>query len=95
MNEVMGLKLVNGDELIGRMVLVGDAYHVENPRALRVMQTANGPVAGLMPWLMTISEVGEREVQIPANNALTLPYSVSKAVEEDYIKQTTGIVLAT
>ncbi len=93
MNEIMGVKLTNGDELIGRLLLDGDGYITEKARVLRVMSTPDGPVAALMPWLITASE--HAEIRLLKTAMLAQPFEVSKAVHDDYIKQTTGIVLAT
>jgi hypothetical protein len=94
MNPIMGIKLMNGEEIVARVSTRGNALVLERPHVLRAVQTPSGPVLGLTPWLITPSDAGRGALDLSINAIMVMPYGVAPEVETDYIKQTSGIVLA-
>lgn len=87
--KVVTLKLINGDEIIGREV--GDSTDkitLTKVFVLRLHQSQDGAVGvGMMPWM--ISEDGE--ITIHHRNILAGPFVPPHEMERGYLSQSSGL----
>ena len=87
--DIVSFKLVNGDEIVGKLKEVQEGrYRVERPFAAMVTQQG----LALVPLLVTGTEMAV--VELSANHVMMV-FDTSKEIADHYIKQTTGIQLAT
>jgi hypothetical protein len=86
--EVVTLKMVTSEELVGKLVEETDVHYViERPLTL-VM----GPKGlGLQPWLFTVD--ADKPVRIPKDKVVVLGATL-KEMSDNYLAGTTGIALA-
>ena len=86
-NDTVSVKVLGGEEFIGRFVEQTDTTITLNkPRAIMM-----GPQGfGLGPFIMSAADIGE--VSISMTHVLTV-VKTDKMVADQYIKQTTGIQL--
>lgn len=86
--EVVTLKLVTSEELIGKLAEEGNDYYlVERP--LTLVMSAKG--LGLQPWLFTVD--AEKPAKISKDKVLVIAPTL-KDMADNYIQGTTGIALA-
>ena len=84
------LKLVTGEELIGRVECQTDIdITISSPRVMRMYQTEQGISAGLVPWLMTAPDA---QVDIKSSHIMT-SVDCPKDVEDSYLQQTSKLDL--
>ena len=88
---VVTLKLINGDEIIGREVCSStDKIELAKVFVLRLHQGPDGSVGvGMMPWM--ISEDGE--IEFDRRNILAGPFSPPHDMECGYLSQSSGLQL--
>lgn len=94
MADIKTVKLITGDEIIGKVNHEsGDCIFIEKVRAIVLQQVGPQQVAPtLIPWIITDEDA---EVPLIKKHMLTLPMVPSKDVEDAYIKNTTNIQIAT
>ena len=88
---VVTLKLINGDEIIGREVS-GSTNKITMTKVfvLRLHQGPDGQVGvGMLPWM--ISEDGE--IEFDRRNILAGPFSPPHEMERGYLSQSSGLQL--
>lgn len=86
--EVVTLKLVSGEELIGKLV-EDTATHYAVERPLTLVITPKG--MGLQSWLLTVDPM--KTVHIPKDRVLVCEATI-KDMSDQYLAGTTGIALA-
>lgn len=88
---VITLKLINGDEIIGREVgSTTDNIELSKVFVLRLHQGPDGQVGvGMLPWM--ISEDGE--IEFNRRNILAGPFTPPYEMERGYLNQSSGIQL--
>lgn len=95
MAEIKVVKLINGDEIIGKMSNVVDwnsGLEVEKPRLIAVMQTGPGAVGvALLPWSAAAID---GTITIRSSAIMTDTYDASNELEKQYLQQTSGIAIA-
>ena len=87
--DVVSIKLVTGEELIGKLIRVDDTAVVINKPFSLIMDNENK--LGLMPYCLAASE---GQIRFNQNNLMAFPAKVSKNFEDGWIQHTTGIHLA-
>ena len=89
--KVVTLKLINGDEIIGREISSDvDTITVSKVFALRVHQAADGQMGvGMMPW--AVSHDGE--MTLDRRHILAGPFLPPSDMERGYLSQTSGLHL--
>jgi hypothetical protein len=86
--EVVTLKLVTSEELIGKLTEETDThYGVERP--LTLVMSAKG--LGLQPWLFTVDT--DKTIKIPKDKVLVIAGTL-KEMSDNYLSGTSGIALA-
>lgn len=90
---VIGLKLVTGEELVAELIEEnGVEVTIRRALALQVQMTPAGPQAGFVPWSMLIPD--STKFTIKMSHIIT-QYELEMAVEKEYIKSVTGLDLST
>ena len=85
--EVVTLKLVTGEELVGKLSAITDThYEVHRPLAL----VANGQGLGLQPWLFTVDI--DRTYKIFKDKVIVVEPTM-KEMSSSYLQGTTGIAV--
>ncbi len=92
--KIVLFKLINGEELIGKVVEEDDnTYTLAKPRVMMVQPAGNGQMqVGMIPWLVGTPD-GDCKVykdKIAGEPAGDLP----KQLEDGYLQQTSNIQLA-
>ena len=86
--EVITLKLVTSEELVGKLVEeTSEHYVIERP--LTLVMSAQG--LGLQPWLFTVD--ANKPAKINKDKVLVVA-STLKEMADNYLSGTTGIALA-
>lgn len=84
---IRGLKLLSGEDVIGRVLVKADSYNVTNPVAALIQQQPNGNLGvKFMPWLLFSDD---KDVEINAQVVVAV-YNPTKDLlkgYEDAIKQ--------
>ena len=86
--EVITLKLVTSEELVGKLVEETDAYFVIE-RPLTLVMSAQG--LGLQPWLFTVD--ANKPAKINKDKVLVVAATL-KEMADNYLSGTSGIALA-
>lgn len=86
--EVVTLKLVTSEELVGKLVEETDAYFVIE-RPLTLVMSAQG--LGLQPWLFTVD--ANKPAKINKDKVLVVAATL-KEMADNYLSGTSGIALA-
>jgi len=91
-NDVVTLKLVTGEEIIGKLIEnKADALTLTRPLVFTV-NPQNGQ-AMLIPWLMSIDPKDTTPIDIYKNNVVMVTKTV-KQISDNYTQATSGIVAA-
>lgn len=92
MNDVIILKLINGDEMICQLVGENDNYvDVDRPRLMTIQPTKDGQGQfGLIPFLL--SNPDARNLPI-AKSAIVTRLSASADMSKAYMSTVSGLVL--
>jgi hypothetical protein len=86
LNDIVTLKLIGGDEVIGKLTDERTETHVEVKRPLVVMMAQQG--FGLMPFMITAGP--DATVKFDRAHILAMSKTIDQ-VSKEYIKQTTGL----
>lgn len=88
---VVTLKLINGDEIIGREVGRSTAkIELSKVFVLRLHQTSDGQVGvGMMPWMIS----NDAEIEFDRRNILAGPFIPPSDMERGYLSQSSGLQL--
>lgn len=95
MSQIIGLKLITGEEIIGEHVDTlnnGSTYKLKRVRALALMQNpqTGQPGMGLVPWTsLNMDQTSE----ISKNHVLTFIEPIDQIVQA-YMTETSGIQIA-
>ena len=89
-NDFVVVKLISGEEVIGKVVEETDKHIVlSKPRVLIVQQTEAGPTAGLAPFL----QLSSPDADIPfLKTAVTAVVEMMKEVRDDYMQVTSPLI---
>jgi len=95
MSDIVLLKLQNGEEIIGRVVLdTDDDLVLEKIRAMTIAptQASQGQLTvGMMPWMIGLPD---GKVRIPKTTIMGTPQErLPKSLEDGYLQNTTGLQL--
>ena len=88
LNDVVTLKLIGGDEVIGKLTDERIDTYVEVKKPLVVMMAQQG--FGLMPFMLTGNP--DATVKIDRSHVLAVSKTMDQ-VSKEYIKQTTGLAV--
>ena len=93
--KIINMKLINGEEIIGKVVSVTDeSIQLKSPRTLMMHDMGNGkPGASFVPVLLLNGVTDECMVNRSAIAAFS--YDVNSAYEKRYLESISGIQLAT
>lgn len=86
--EVVTLKLVTSEELVGKLIEENDTHYVIE-RPLTLVVSAKG--LGLQPWLFTVND--QKPVKIPKEKVIIVAATL-KEMSDNYLSGTSGIALA-
>lgn len=86
LNDVVTLKMVGGDEVVGRLSDERMDNYIELNKPMLVMMAQQG--FGLMPYLLTAGP--ESKIRIDRNHVIAYVKTLDQ-VSKEYIKQTTGL----
>lgn len=86
LNDVVSVKMVGGDEVVGRLLDERTDSYIELNKPLLVMMAQQG--FGLMPYILTAGP--EAKVKLNRDHVITV-VKTFEPVAKEYIKQTTGI----
>lgn len=85
-------KLVTGEEVIAKFDPALETYSLSNPRVLTPVQTGQGQFAiALVPWFVGIPDA--KNITIRKADVIAHIPSVPKALEDNYLQQTSGLDL--
>jgi hypothetical protein len=86
--EVVTMKLVTGEEIIGKLATETDThYGIARPLTL----VAGPKGLGLQPWLFTVDT--EKTIKFPKDKVIIID-STMKEMADSYLTGTTGIALS-
>jgi len=88
LNDIVTLKLIGGDEIIGKLTDERTDTYVEVKKPLVVMMAQQG--FGLMPFMLTGNP--DATVKIDRSHVLAVSKTMDQ-VSKEYIKQTTGLTV--
>ena len=93
--QVVAIKLMNAEEIIGRLVAhEGDTYTIKHPVVLTLVPTGPGQSAvTFTPFSMGIDE--DQAFEINLARMLFKPVPAREDAEKQYVKVTSGIELVT
>ena len=86
LNDVVTVKMVGGDEVVGRLADERTDDYIELTKPLLVMMAQQG--FGLMPYILTAGP--DTKAKLNRSHVITMVKTYD-AVAKEYIKQTTGI----
>lgn len=87
LNDVVTVKMVGGDEVVGKLTDERTDTYIELSKPLVVMMAQQG--FGLTPYVLTSSP--DASVQLDRRHVVTIVKTYDKVAKE-YIKQTTGLI---
>ena len=87
LNDVVTVKMVGGDEVVGKLVDERTDEHIELSKPLVVMMSQQG--FGLAPFILTAGP--DCTAKIDRRHVVTVVKTL-KEVASQYIKQTTGLI---
>ena len=87
LNDIVTIKLVGGDEVIGKLTDERTDSYIEIKKPLVVMMAQQG--FGLMPFMLTGNP--DATVKLDRSHVLAVMKTMDQ-VSKEYIKQTTGII---
>ena len=90
---VVTLKLINGDEIIGREVdddTTDNTILMSKVFVLRLHQSQDGSVGvAMMPWMIS----ADGEIEFDRRNILAGPFTPPSDMERGYLSQSSGLQL--
>ncbi len=91
MNTVTVYKMVSGEEVIAKCVeFDGTVHTVSDARVLRMMQTPQGPMPALMPWIISLAD---EELTFTDDKVIVWKDAPSD-IERAYLQETSGLQIA-
>jgi hypothetical protein len=87
LNDVVTLKLVGGDEVLGRLADERMDSYVEISKPLLVMMAQQG--FGLMPYVLTAGP--DTKIKVNTQHIIAVTKTLDQVAKE-YLKQTTGLI---
>ncbi len=87
LNDVVTLKLVGGDEVLGRLQDEHMDQHIEISKPLLVMMAQQG--FGLVPYVLTAGP--DAKIKISRSHVIAVTKTLDQVAKE-YLKQTTGLI---
>lgn len=91
-NDVVTLKLSNGEEIVGKLTDNTDSEFVLTRPLVFSMNPQSGQ-AMLVPWLMSVDPTAAQPISISKSNVLAATKTI-KDISDNYTQATTGIVTA-
>lgn len=92
---VMGFKLISGEEILARVddiMTNNDKYAIERPLVVIPQKMGNQVALGLVPWIISAGENARVNLK---ESVVASTFSPIREIEDEYLKQTTGIQLVT
>jgi hypothetical protein len=92
---IIGIKLINGDEVIGRVTAVNsgslavDDLAVDTPRIIGLQETQQGMGLGFMPWTLGNPDA----TVVITRKDIACTYTPKAEIEKAYLSQTSKIQL--
>lgn len=86
LNDVVSIKMVGGDEIVGRLADERTDDYIELTKPLLVMMAQQG--FGMMPYVLTAGP--DVKAKLDRRHVITMVKTYD-AVAKQYIKQTTGL----
>lgn len=88
---VITIKLINGDEIIGREISSGtNTITLTKVHVLRVHQTPDGQMGiGMMHWMVS----NDGEITLDRRHIIAGPFTPPSDMERGYLSQTSGLHL--
>lgn len=87
LNDVVTVKMVGGDEVVGKLTDERTDNYIELSKPLMVMMAQQG--FGLVPYVLTAGP--DATVQLDRKHVVTIVKTFDQ-VAKTYIKQTTGLI---
>lgn len=88
--KVVGIKLINGDEIVARVATPSaDGMVIEMARTIGLQETQQGVGLGFMPWTLSNPDA---EVKLSAKDYFAV-FDVKPEIEKAYLSQTSKIQL--
>lgn len=87
LNDVVTLKLIGGDEILGRLADEHTDQYTEVSKPLLVMMAQQG--FGLVPYVLTAGP--DAKIKINNRHIIAMTKTLDQVAKE-YLKQTTGII---
>ena len=87
LNDVISVKMVGGDEVLGRMNDENTDNYIELNKPLLVMMAQQG--FGLVPYMLTAGP--DAKIKIDRQHVVAFTKTIDE-VAKAYLKQTTGII---
>lgn len=87
LNDIVTVKMVGGDEVIGKLTDERTDSYVELSKPLMVMMAQQG--FGLVPYVLTAGP--DASIQLDRKHVISIVKTFDQ-VAKQYIKQTTGII---
>ena len=87
LNDVVTLKLIGGDEVLGRLADERTDQYIEVSKPLLVMMAQQG--FGLVPYVLTAGP--DAKIKINNSHVIAMTKTLDQVAKE-YLKQTTGII---
>jgi hypothetical protein len=91
-NDVVTLKLANGEELVGKLTNISDTEVTLTRPLVFTLNPQNGS-AMLVPWLMSVDPRNAQPISINRANVLAITKTI-KEISNNYTQATTGIAVA-
>jgi hypothetical protein len=88
LNDVVTLKMVGGDEVVGKLINESTDSYIELSKPLVVMMAQQG--FGLMPYILTAGP--DASAKLDRKHVIAIVKTVESVVKQ-YIKQTTSILV--
>jgi len=91
---VIGFKLLNGEELLARCdgIVNDNKYTLERPLVIIPQKMGNQVSIGLVPWIISAGEEAIVEVRC---DVVACKFTPITEISNEYLRQTTGIQLVT
>jgi hypothetical protein len=91
-NDIVTVKLANGEELVGKYTQSNDKDFVMVRPLVFTVNPQNGQ-AMLIPWLMSVDPKSTQPIALSKSNILAITKTI-KDIADNYMQATSGIVTA-
>jgi len=92
--QVVNFKLVNGDEIIAKLIRTDETYIVvDQPRALQIQDRGNGQFGAQFVPALVLGK--DRDIIVYKNSISLYTENVGDDYEKHYLQSVSGIQLAT